>query len=92
MNGYTEDGDWETSETALASFLAYNGHEIKGFRWDSIDTCHFQFNGSQDLHRLIEEFEDGDALVDPQQFTFVSSKVRNAMHSSRRRQEQSKTA
>lgn len=77
------DGElWETDDTSLASFLTYHEHEILSFEWDTLK-CSFVFRWSPDLDRLIDEFDEGQARVEPEKYTMVSARVRKAMFEAR---------
>lgn len=76
---------WTTDDTSLASYLVYHNHKIQEFKWDAVN-CTFLFPWSTDLQRLVDDFDAGKALVEPDEYTLVSSRIRKAMFEDRDRQ------
>lgn len=69
----------------MAAFLVCNLNKMPVFKWDvTQSTCSMMFDQTEDLKRLVEEFNEGRALAEPRALFLVSGRIKRAMFSSKK--------
>lgn len=76
MPGDLDPHEFEkTNDMALVTFLKMRGYTAQEVRWEG-STCYWYFRVTDGLLDLIDDFTNGEALVEPRDYnrTFTQTK------------------